>query len=75
MLGALRNGPHGKCAIGGAAPERAADLATLADLSARGLYMPVIDSTYALEDIAATHARVDSGRKRGSVVVTLAPPL
>ncbi len=72
MLGALRKGPQGRRALGGVAPERAADLATLADLSARGLYLPVIDSMVALDDIAAAHGRVDSGHKRGSVVVTLA---
>jgi NADPH:quinone reductase-like Zn-dependent oxidoreductase len=73
MLGALRKGPQGQRAIGGVAPERAADLLTLADLTARGQYMPLIDSTYPLEQIAAAHARVDSGRKRGSVVVTMGP--
>lgn len=71
LLGALRKGPQGKRALAGVAPERAADLAALADLSARGLYLPVIDSVIALDDIAAAHARVDSGHKRGSVVVTL----
>jgi NADPH:quinone reductase-like Zn-dependent oxidoreductase len=71
MLGALRKGPQGKRAIGGVAPERAADLMTLADLAARGKFSPVIDSTFPLDQIAAAHARVDSGHKRGSVVVTL----
>lgn len=74
MLGALRKGPQGKRCIGGVAPERAADLATLAEFSAGGLYLPAIDSSFALGQIAAAHARVDGGRKRGSVVVMLAPP-
>lgn len=70
MLGALRKGPQGKRAIGGVAPERVADLVALAEFSAGGQYEPVIDSTYPLDHIAAAHARVDSERKRGSVVVT-----
>lgn len=40
-------------------------------LAERGVLRPVIDSTYPFEQIVAAHARVDSGRKRGSVVVTL----
>lgn len=50
-------------------PERAEDIAELAALSARGLYRPLIDSTHAFDDITAAHARVDTGRKRGAVVV------
>jgi NADPH:quinone reductase-like Zn-dependent oxidoreductase len=71
MLSALRKGPQGKRSIGGVAPERAADLETLAQFAAAGLVVPVIDSIVALDQIASAHARVDSGRKRGSVVVTL----
>jgi NADPH:quinone reductase-like Zn-dependent oxidoreductase len=74
MLGALRKGPQGKRAIGGVAPERAADLETLAQFAAGGLFVPVIDSSFPLERIADAHARVDSGHKRGSVVVTFGAP-
>lgn len=41
-------------------------------LTARGELRPVIDSVLPFGEIAAAHARVDSGRKRGSVVLTLA---
>lgn len=41
------------------------------DLTARGILRPVIDSKFAFEDIAKAHARVDSGHKAGSVVVTI----
>ena len=75
MVAALRKGPQGKRAIGGVAPERAADLITLADLAAGGQFLPVIDGTCPLAGIAAAHARVDSGRKRGSVVVTIGTTL
>lgn len=48
------------------------DMRTLAALARTGAYRPVIDSRYPLERIASAHARVDSHRKRGSVVVTMA---
>ncbi|HVI00982.1 MAG TPA: zinc-binding dehydrogenase [Enhygromyxa sp.] len=44
---------------------------TLAELARTGAFRPVIDSRYPFERIAEAHARVDSQRKRGSVVVTL----
>jgi len=60
-----------KKVISGPAAERAEDLRTLLDLAERGVLKPVIDSRYSLERIAEAHARVDSQRKRGSVVITL----
>lgn len=45
------------------------DLAGLALLAAAGILTPPIDSVFALDDIRAAHARVDTGRKRGTVVV------
>lgn len=58
--------------ITGPAEERASDVAELAGLVDAGVLKPVIDSVYAFEDMRAAHARVDSGRKRGSVVVRIA---
>lgn len=43
-------------------------------LVAQGTLKPVIDSVYPFEEIARAHARVDTGHKRGSVVVTIAAP-
>jgi NADPH:quinone reductase-like Zn-dependent oxidoreductase len=57
--------------IAGPASERVDDLRTLAELAEAGAFRPVIDSTYPLERIRDAHRRVDSGRKRGSVVVTV----
>ncbi|USQ81289.1 NAD(P)-dependent alcohol dehydrogenase [Ornithinimicrobium faecis] len=37
-----------------------------------GTFRPVIDRTYDLEDIAAAHRYVESGRKVGNVVITVA---
>lgn len=34
---------------------------------------PVVDRVYRLEDAAEAHAYVDTGRKRGSVVLTVTP--
>ncbi|MBL8003280.1 MAG: NAD(P)-dependent alcohol dehydrogenase [Flavobacteriales bacterium] len=57
--------------IGGTAGESAADMQFLADLWQRKEIRPVIDSTYPLERIAEAHARAESWRKVGSVVVTM----
>ncbi len=45
------------------------DLVELANLASRGEFAPVIDSEYSFDDIVAAHIRVDSKRKRGTVVV------
>lgn len=71
-LGALiRPVRSGRRVLVGVAAERAEDLLTLARLAEAGAYRPVIDSTFPFERIADAHARVDTQRKRGSVVVTL----
>jgi len=44
----------------------------LIELAAAGELRPVIDRTYVLERIGDAHAYVDTGRKRGAVVVTVA---
>lgn len=41
-------------------------------LAKDGVLKPVIDRSYPLEEIAAAHAYVDSGRKTGSVIVEVA---
>jgi NADPH:quinone reductase-like Zn-dependent oxidoreductase len=45
----------------------------LLDLAASGRLRAVIDRSFALEDIAQAHRLVDSGHKRGSVIITVAP--
>jgi NADPH:quinone reductase-like Zn-dependent oxidoreductase len=44
---------------------------TLARLAQEGRLQPVIDRRYALEQITEAHRYVETGRKRGSVVVTV----
>lgn len=57
--------------IAGPAPARVEDLKQLAEIAASGGFTPVIDQVLPFERIVDAHRRVDSGRKRGSVVVTL----
>jgi len=51
-----------------------ADMHFLASLAEAGEYKPFIDRRYAFEDGVQAHAYVDTGRKRGSVVLVM-PPL
>ena len=44
---------------------------TLAARAEEGVIRPVIDRTYDLDDIVEAHRYVDTGRKRGSVVVRI----
>lgn len=57
--------------LAGTAAEHAEDLVVLSGLCESGAFDPPIDSVFALADIAAAHARVDTGRKTGAVVVAL----
>ena len=53
----------------GATPERVADFERLLQFVAGGQLTVVHDQTLALSDIELAHRRVDSGRKRGNIVV------
>lgn len=50
----------------------AAELAQLVGLAESGRYRPVIDRAYDLGDIVEAHRYVDTGRKRGNVVLRIA---
>lgn len=60
-----------KKSIGGPASERANDFRELARLAESGALKPVIDRTYSFLQIPEAHAYVETGRKRGSVVVSM----
>ena len=62
----------GKEVIAGYVPARAEDLRYIAKLASQGVLKPVVDRIYPLEQAVKAHAYVDTGRKRGSVVLTVA---
>ena len=57
--------------VAGPAEEPPEDLQTLARLAEVGEFRPVIDRRYPFDQIPEAHRYVDTGRKRGSVVITL----
>lgn len=61
--------------VAGPAAERPEDVRVLAELAAAGEFKPVIGRRYPFEHIAEAHRYVDTGHKRGNVVVTLEPPV
>lgn len=69
LLAPLQGRLSGHRVIAGVTVERKEALLDLCALAARGDYEVVIDSVYSMDAIAEAHARVDSGRKRGNVVV------
>jgi len=55
----------------GVAKERREDLELLAELFDGGKIRPVIDRRYQLEQVADAHRYVDTGRKKGNVVIAV----
>lgn len=68
----LRPGPRVLCGHAGGSQ---ADLLVLRDLAEAGALRPVIGQEMPLAEIVAAHALVDSGRKRGALVLRVAPPI
>ncbi|PKQ20114.1 MAG: NAD(P)-dependent alcohol dehydrogenase [Actinobacteria bacterium HGW-Actinobacteria-6] len=65
--------PGGTCvSVDDGSPKlRREDLVLLGELAEKGAIKPVIDRTYALEDIVDAHTYVDTGHKRGNVIVSV----
>jgi NADPH:quinone reductase-like Zn-dependent oxidoreductase len=61
-----------KKVFAGPARERAGDLIVLKELAEMGHFKPVIDRHYPLAKIVEAHAYVDTGHKKGSVVIDVA---
>jgi NADPH:quinone reductase-like Zn-dependent oxidoreductase len=61
----------GRKVIAGPVAERADDVRLLADLARAGEFRPVVDRRYPFERIVEAHRYVDTGRKRGNVIVAL----
>jgi NADPH:quinone reductase-like Zn-dependent oxidoreductase len=68
MVWSSRGGRH---VLTGVGPIRAEDLLFLGSLAESGAFKPVIDRTYPFSRICDAHAYVDTGHKRGNVVITL----
>lgn len=64
----------GKKVLAGSPSERKDELMFIKKLIDTGKIKPVIDRRYPLEQTADAHRYVDTGRKRGSVVITVASP-
>ncbi len=60
-----------KKVIAGPANVRLEDLHTLAKLAEAGEYKPVLGRVYALEQIVDAHRYVDTGHKRGNVIIMM----
>jgi len=72
VIGAtLRPSRGGRQVLTAIGSTRAEDLRFLGTLAEAGALKPVIDRTYPFERIADAHAHVDTGHKKGNVVITV----
>jgi NADPH:quinone reductase-like Zn-dependent oxidoreductase len=70
----LRRRRTGKLVTADVGKPTAEDLAFLVELAEAGRYRAVRDRTFDLDEIAEAHRFVDTGRKRGNVVLRIAAP-
>ncbi len=60
-----------KKVIVGTASERSEDLEALGKLASEGKLLPCIDRIFAFDDIVKAHSYVETGRKRGNVIISV----
>jgi len=73
ILGGLKARLQGKRLVGGVASESVDILRNVVDLATAGDFHPVIDRSFDFSQMIAAHAHVDTGHKKGNVVVTVNP--
>ncbi len=73
MLGTRRNSRRSGALVTyqGAKLTAGEALRRMTELAESGALVPVIDSVHPLADVAAAHRRVDTGHKRGNVVLRM----
>ena len=72
ILGGIKARLCGKRLIAGVASESIDILQKVVDLTAEGHFHPVIDRCFDFSQMIAAHTHVDTGHKKGNVVVTVA---
>lgn len=75
IFGPIRAWASGKRVIGGVASEDPGVLETVVGLAKAGHWRPIIDRCYGFDAMIDAHRHVDSGRKKGNVVVEVADAL
>ncbi|QXT38382.1 NAD(P)-dependent alcohol dehydrogenase [Gymnodinialimonas ceratoperidinii] len=73
IFGALKALFYRRKFVSGVASEDRAILQAVVDLAETGDLQPVIDRCFDFADMRAAHRHVDSGRKKGAVVVNVTP--
>lgn len=71
LAGALRPKRRSRHIIVGVAQASASYIQNLVSLAEVGLIVPVVEQSFPLDEIVDAHRLVDSGRKRGSVIINV----